>query len=82
MIALDSFKKSKFKKQDSNGPKIQNVDKPASKDSELEDWLDQIMTKAQAKIDKSAANESNSSSATKKFVKKAAPVIKKSKAQR
>ena len=74
--------KSKLKKRESGDLKIQNVDKPSSKDSELEDWLDQIMTKAQAKVDKSAANDTTSSAGTKKVTKKAEPTAKKSKDKR
>ena len=49
--------KTKFKNREGSKPKATKVDSSGSNDSDVEDWLDQIMTKTQAKVAKSAASE-------------------------
>ena len=62
--------KSKFKNREVKMVRREVSLTPTSKDDDLENWLDQIMVKAQEKAEKSAAKDSKSTTAAKSSAKK------------
>ena len=74
--------KSKFKKREKSEVKKVNISTTDSKDAELENWLDQIMSKAQEKVEKSTEKAAKPKAPAKVSARKPNTPIKKSPGRR
>lgn len=75
--------KPKFKKREAKVERAEVAStSSSSKDDDLENWLDQIMSKAQEKAEKTVAKESKSTPAAKKIARKPNTATKKSAGRR